>query len=591
MPKERTAPGIIRALLAGLFNGLFLILAFPPFSFWGFAFLIPLPLFALARSKRISPARGAFWGAIGSLPGWIWTHYWVHEISIAGLIPLVINLGFYTFLFIWIAMHLVRRFGYAALILPLVWVGIEFFRGSIMWTGYPWYLIAHPLIDSPLGVFAMPASIGGVYLVSYLCASYSIVLLLSISAPSHQLRKRAGIVAATIFSLWLGIGYLLIPAQSDDPQRLRVAIIQPDVPQDNRMDWTVRQRVRDWLTLRDLTIAAAEDPKNPGPLDLIIWPEGFVPGWTLDPVSLATERAEKLAWNLTPRSVDDVPELQGLPSRIEATRVVDEMLLLQQALGVPMVVGSVAYDNLRIVEMDEGFEYQHDAMYNSAFVLLDGQPQPVWYDKLHLTPFGEIMPYISSWSWLENRLLSFGAKGMQFVLDKGKDARVLSVPLKRADGAASAQLATPICFEATLSSVCRRLVFDHGKRRAGVMINMTNDGWFGSWDPGRKTHQLSARWRCIELNTPMIRCANTGISCVIDHRGRIQSDSITPPDSADPKQGYLIDDVDLAQGSTLFASIGDLFGWVDFGIMAFLIGVTIFGRSKSVSTPELPDQV
>ncbi len=589
-PKNRRAP--IGALIAGLLSALFLILAFPPFSFWGCAFLIPFPLFIIARSQKLSPSSAAFWAALGTTPGWVWTHLWVADISTGGLIPLVIQLSIYTFLFVWIARHVVDRLGHEVFVLPIVWVGIEFFRGSIFWSGYPWYLIAHPLIDSPLGILAMPASLGGVYFVSYLCATYSIVLLLAISSKASRDRLRFGIIAGVIFTSWVGIGYLLIPAAPKDLKTLRVAVIQPNVPQDNRLMWTVRQRVRDWLTLRDLTIAAATDPKNPEPVDVIIWPEGFVPGWTLDPVSLAVERAERLAWTMVPRTPDDVPELTGFPSKISATMIVDELLILQQALGIPMVVGSVAFDNLRIVDTDDGIEYLRDAMYNSAFVLLDGEPQPVWYDKLHLTPFGEVMPYISAWDWLENKLLSIGAKGMEFALSKGKKPKRLTIPVQRENKTDFVSLATPICFEATLSHVCRELVFEGGQRQAQVMVNITNDGWFGSWDAGRETHLLIARWRCIELNTPMVRSANTGISSVIDHRGVVQSRTITPLDAWDPRQGHLIADVVLGQGSTVFARLGDWFGWVCFGAVLIWSLLAIFRRSPGVQPADTcPERV
>lgn len=580
--KPKTRSAFFGAIIAGLLSALFLILAFAPFSYWGFAFLIPFPLFILAKSNKLSPSRAAFWGALGTLPGWIWTHLWVSEISVAGVIPLVVQLGFFSFLFIWIARHLGSRLGRHAVVLPIVWVGVEFLRGSVVWNGYAWYLIAQPLIDSPLGILAMPASVGGVYLVSFLCASYSVVLLLAISSKTSKERLKFGVIAGGIFSAWIGIGYFLIPSEPTNPEYIRVGIIQPDVPQDNRTDWTVRQRIRDWLTLRDLTIAAATDPKNPEQLDVIIWPEGFVSGWTLDPASLSAEREAHLAWSLKARNDDDVPELTGLPSKVSATMVVDELLILQQALNIPMVVGSVAYDNLQIVDTDEGIVYQRDAMYNSAFVLLDGEPQPVWYDKLHLTPFGEVMPYISTWDWLEQALLSLGAQGMEFALSEGKEARLLTIPVDRNGQVEQVMLATPICFEATVSSVCRKLVFQGGQRQAGVMINMTNDGWFGSWDAGRKSHILNARWRSIELNTPMIRCANTGISCVIDHKGQIQTQDLTSVDPANPNEGYLIADVMLGQGSTLFALIGDLFGWICFLLMAFWTIRPIFRRPKIV---------
>lgn len=495
-----------------------------------------------------------------------------------GLIPLVIVLSAYTMLFIWLAARVVDRYGRDVLLLPLVWVGVEYFRGSVFASGYPWYLLAHPLVDSPRSVLAMPAAVGGVYFVSFLAASYGMLLYLALCETSNQRRKRAGFAAAGLFLGWVISGLLLLPSRDLGTTTFRFAIVQPDVTQDNRMDWTVRQRYRDWQTLRDITIAATNDPTNPLTLDAIIWPEGFVPGWTLDPISLDTERAERLAWSMTPRDARDVPDL-AVPSRISATEVVDELLIMQNALDIPMVVGSVAYDNLRIVENERGFEYQRDAMYNSAFVIKNGEVDPVWYDKLHLTPFGEVMPYISSFEWLEQNLLSLGASGMEFVLDPGQEPRNLELPLHDGDGSLS--LATPICFEATISSVCRKLVARGGTRRAGVMVNMTNDGWFGDSPTGRAAHLQNARWRCIELATPMIRCANTGISCVIDHRGHVVTSSVTPL-AENPNEGHLIGQVQLGAGLTPFAYLGDAFGLIAMLLSLVWGACSIFGSPRVV---------
>ncbi len=590
MPKTRKRVGILRALAAGLAHALLMILAFPPFSLWGLALVMPIPLFVIVRDPRMAPSKAAFWAALGVSPAWLWTHFWIKDVSALGLLPLVAVLSGFTLLFVWLAARVVRRFARQALLLPLVWVGVEFFRGGVFGSGYPWYQLAHPLVQSPASVLAMPASWGGVYLVSFLCALYAALLLLTVTAPTHARRRRSGLIAAVVFACWVLAGLLMIPPDQDGSPSLRFAVIQPDVPQDNRQDWTVRQRYRDWLTLRDLTIASTRDPTNPGPLDVIIWPEGFVPGWTLDPVSLAAERRHRLYWRMTPKGPHDAPELSGVPDSIPATEVVDEMLMMQRTLGVPMIVGSTAFDNLRIVDTDEGFEYQRDAMYNSAFVIDHGEPQAVWYDKLHLTPFGEIMPLISRFDWLEEDLLSFGANGMEFSLSPGREARVLSVPLDRRSGPREAGIATPICFEATIASVCRRLVFHHGRRRAGIMVNMTNDGWFGAWDPGREAHLQLARWRCIELNTPMIRCANTGFSCVINQKGQVVNRSITAI-GGDPREGYLIDRIPLAQGATVYASVGDLFGWACFGLTLVWGMAAIFGRSAPVRPMGAPEPV
>ncbi|MDF1808836.1 MAG: apolipoprotein N-acyltransferase [Phycisphaerales bacterium] len=582
MLKQKNRSAVLGACFAGLMSSIFLIFAFPPFSMWGFSFLIPIPYFIVVRSTKLSPSRAAFWSSLGALPGWIWTHLWVNEISTAGIIPLIIQLGIFSFLFVWIASHFHRKYQRPALILPLVWVSVEFFRGVILWGGYPWYLISHPLIESPLSLLAMPASWFGVYFVSYLTATYSIILLLAITTRNPKHRVRIGLAAGGIFTFWIILGFIASPSSQSESRTIRVASIQPNIPQDNRMDWTVRQRLLDWLTLRDLTIAAILDPKNPEPVDVIVWPEGFVPGWTFDPVSLETERSERLAWSLNPRSTQDAPDLQGFPSKIEATMVVDELLMMQAFHGIPMLVGSVAFDNLQIVDTDEGVEYQRDAMYNSAFLVVDGQPQPVWYDKLHLTPFGEIMPYISHWEWLEKQMLSFAAQGMEFALSGGNEIRRLELPVIRDGVKDHVSIATPICFEATISSVCRKLVSQRGKRKADILVNITNDGWFGSWDPGREAHLQNARWRSIELHTPMVRSANTGISCIIDRRGQVTDRSITATDDSDPNQGYLIGDVVLGSNLTFYSRIGDVFGWVCF-LTAFSMGISmIFTRSSSV---------
>ncbi len=489
-------------------------------------------------------------------------------------------------MFLWIASHLVNKLGRAAIVLPIAWVGIEFFRGSILWGGYPWYLISHPLIDSPLGILAMPASVGGTYFVSFLCAAYCSLLLCAISARSSKERLLAGSKAGGLFTLWITVGYILIPSTPTDGQTIRVAIIQPDIPQDSHLDWTVRQRLRDWYTLRDITQSAIDDPQNPGEIDLIIWPEGFVPGWTLDPLSLETERAAQLGWSMAPRNEEDVPDLPTTPSQIRATQIVDDLLAYQGFIDIPMLVGSVAFDNLQIVDTEDGIEYQRDAMYNSAFILANGRPQPVWYDKSHLTPFGEVMPYISKWERLEQSLLAFGANGMEFVLDPAKELRTLTVPVNVDTGTTSFAIATPICFEATTPNVCRKLVFDDGKRRARVMVNITNDGWFGSSAAGRISHLQNARWRCIELNTPMVRSANTGISAVINHRGRVLDRALVPLISEsqpfNSNQGHIISNVTLAQGFTIYSKIGDIFGWACFAWMCFWSLRLIFLRSFSV---------
>jgi apolipoprotein N-acyltransferase len=257
------------------------------------------------------------------------------------------------------------------------------------------------------------------------------------------------------------------------------------------------------------------------------------------------------------------------------------LLDLQQQTGIPLLIGAIGYDNLRLGLDAEGlFDFDFDAMFNSAFVVSGGSIQPQRYDKMFLTPFGETMPYISRFPRVERAMLDFAARGMTFDLSKGTDASPLEVDSP--DG--PLRVATPICFEATIPYVCRRLVYQSGRREADVLINMTNDGWFGSFDPGRANHLLIARWRAIELGVPVVRAANTGISCVVDASGRVLA-------SLEARQGesVLLAEVPLSgTDRTIYARIGDAPGWMAFAASLVLLLLRLLKRPPAAASSSHP---
>jgi apolipoprotein N-acyltransferase len=203
--------------------------------------------------------------------------------------------------------------------------------------------------------------------------------------------------------------------------------------------------------------------------------------------------------------------------------------------------------------------------------LLEGGRGVARYDKMCLTPFGEVMPYISDWPWLEQKLLNFGAQGMRFELSEGSGFQPLEV--RRPSGAVV--VATPICFESTVSGAVRAMVYDRGKRRAHVIVNVTNDGWFGGWAGVREHHLLHSRWRAIELGVPVVRAANTGISCVIDARGNVQPDH----PQAWREAGYASEIVLAEHDGTIYGRVGNVAGPVSAAAMVVLaVAGAIQGR-------------
>lgn len=527
-------------LLAGFAFGLLMTLAFPPLWWWGVVFVAPLPLVWLSWVGRESPLTTAFWCAIGVSPWWGLAHIWVIRVSAFGWFPMVIILAACTGLAVWVAAASHRRLAWTLVMWPAIWVGIEFFRGSILANGYAWYLLAHPLAGQRW--LAWPAAILGTYGVSLLAA------LAATAMVCWWARRRvSSLLLIALAGTWMLAGMWADP-WPEPTGSLRVGVVQTNVPQSVKIDWGMPQRYLDWQEMKRLIREVGE--QHP---DVIVLPEAMSPGWTLDAESLRRERRQMLQFD---RIGDD-----GVEEAYPVTIFADELMLLQGAFDIPIVIGGPGFEALTIRPDEQGrFWYEAEKRYNSVFLIEGGAPPTVRYDKVALTPFGEYMPYISSWPWLEKQLMGIGASGMEFDLDAGTSLEPLRVFLT--DGRL-VDLATPVCFEATMPSVCRRLAGRPGD--AEVMINLTNDGWFGGWMPGREHHQLTARWRCLELGVPMIRAANTGISCGFDERGRLIAEGVrdveTGAEVLGLSAGTRVIEIPTAQERTIYARTGDVLGW------------------------------
>lgn len=530
--------------------------------------------FSLAASLPVSSARRhAALFAVAPLLGYAWLQRWLLEITVPGYIALVIVMGVLLGMTMWLAVRLAKRtpsrFLSAALAAVLL-AAFEFARGRVIFSGYPWYLLGQPSIDIA-GIPALASWIGmhGVNaLVCLVGAALTFPILLFTSSEGRVSQTLGSIRLRVVLSFLLAWGLpsaasmltrWIDPPPTDVSGGVPIAVVQTNVPQSNKQSSTPEERVEQFADAARLTTAADElsiDAFGEPPA-FIAWPETMFPAPALN--------------------ADAVDALREAPAEYFAIAAPmrDALLMLQTSMGTPMLVGAMALDNPRVVPAEEeGYvRLEHDASYNSVFHLAYGNVRETRYDKTHLTPFGEVMPLISRWDWLERQLLSFGAPGMSFDLTPG-DAPV------RFD-VRGLRVATPICFEATMPHVCRRLVFENGERRADILLNVTNDGWFGSSEAGRRNHLLLARWRAAELATPMVRAANTGLSCFIDASGRVYTQRVrdgvwAPGRLGEPYRGPLQEEAALVArvvpgtGATLYARTGDVVGWA-----VFLVGCVL----------------
>ncbi|MEQ9617445.1 MAG: apolipoprotein N-acyltransferase [Phycisphaerales bacterium] len=552
------------ALLLGLAHSVTFALAFPPFNLWPLVFVTLVPLMMVAGVKR---APLAVW--LACLPAFAFHHWWLKDVTLVGTPLLVMYMSVWPAVYVWLLRWICVRAGLIAFALAAVmlWPAIEFFRGDLFMQGYPWFELGQPFIQFNSAFHSHEiAQFGSIYAVGLIIACISVMLLV-VADLSNRFKMRYRIVAALIVLMLYQA--LVRPTRLYEPPDhwFRVAIIQTNIPQSNKQFGSVAERVADFEHALDLTFDASQlDP----PPDLIVWPE------TMVPADLGLNAAAHDAQARIGLSVPIMtPEGE---QRLPTTYFGDRIIGLQRVIGVPMLVGAIAQDGLRYEDEDgDGTpEVLSDGRYNSAFLIRDGVVEETRYDKITLTPFGEVMPYISAWPWLERQLLALGAQGMSFDLDSGARRTVFEV----ANPAGEVfRIVTPICFEITYAGACRELVFEDGERRADLMLNLTNDGWFGEWDPGRELHLDAARWRAAELATPVVRAANTGYSCLIDESGRVVSRLEAN------EEGVLVVEVAKGQGTTRFARTGFLVPWLATGGSVALLVFTAFrgGRGRKAS--------
>jgi apolipoprotein N-acyltransferase len=175
------------------------------------------------------------------------------------------------------------------------------------------------------------------------------------------------------------------------------------------------------------------------------------------------------------------------------------------------------------------------------------------YDKIHLVPFGEYIPWKQWLGFAETLTAEAGdfVAGTRFVVAELPGGRLSSI----------------ICYEAIFPELSRRFV----EEGAEVLVNISNDGWFGS-SGARYQHLLMARMRAIENARFLLRATNTGITVVIRPDGQIASE--IPPD----QPGVLEARWGFESRQTFYTRYGDWFAYASCLIAAAALFATLRGN-------------
>ena len=432
-------------MIPAIVSAILLILAFPNFNLSYLAFVGFVPLFLVIRSKK---PKEAFW--ISYLCGFLFylvTLYWLYHVTIFGLIIVCLYLALYFGIF----GLLFNRFAFFTLH-PSPLTG---FLIAIIWIILE-YLQAHLFTGFGWALLGYSqyknlaliqiADFSGVYGVSF------IIMMVNVGIYRFFKRSLKEIVIAGMV-LAAAIGYGKIGEdKGGQGKEITVSIVQANIPQEMKWDPAAKDEILERYA--NLTrLAAFEDP------DLIIWPETSFPGFF--GINKETQEVQDLA-----RKVD-----------------------------TPLLIGA---------NTSEGLD-----SFNSAVLISERGKVVDRYDKIHLVPYGEYVPFSDKIPFLHRLVL-----GELGEFTPGKEYKAFS--LQPSPFTNEVKFATLICFEDIFPKISKKLV----QNGAEFLVVITNDAWYGK-SGAPYQHAAASVFRAIENRVPIVRCANTGYSCFIDPRGRI----------------------------------------------------------------------
>ncbi len=518
-------------LPAAMTTALLLVLAMPgPAGWWPLLFVALVPLMHSALYQR--PGRSAMLGLVTGLAYHLGQLYWIvivlgrygglpPWISVPALLLLSLYMSLYLALFAGLFSFLAGRYRsgpgpVSAMIFaaPALWVGLDWLRGHLL-TGFPWMDLGYGLYSRP--ILIQVADLGGHDLVTFCLVLVNVLALWAIEHSRHHAPLRLGrpgrrLAAVSCCFLMLAGGYSILryrhlAARATAAPHIRVAVVQGSITQDEK--WTPGRK-KSTIDTYDRLSARAIAANRPA---LVVWPETALPFFPQqDPLFYrVTELAARhKIWLLTGAPFFEIKNRRDSAGR------------------------TVSY-------------------FNSA-LLINPAGRPVGrYDKQHLVPFGEYVPWRKYLPFLKPLVKNVGD------FTPGHSLRPLP--------AGPLQLGVLICFESIFPDLARQ----ETAAGANLLVNLTNDAWYGNSSAPHQSFAMTV-FRAVETRRSLVRAANTGISGFVAPSGRIldQSPLFRPL--------TITDNVPLLEGKTIFVRFGYRFG----PACLMLIPLLFFCRRRNV---------
>jgi apolipoprotein N-acyltransferase len=484
--------------------------------------LVPV-LWAVLRAAGASerPLRHAF--LVAYLCGVLWfagNCYWIYDtMLIHGGIPPVgsalmllafsLVLGAYFGLFGLGVAVVARRFGRARALAaaPFLWAAQELLASRI--TSVPWDQLGYSQVDNLFVCTLAPST--GVYGISFL-----LVLANALLAGSILLTGRCRVACAVagpaiVLCGVAGLAMKVSPA----PIGATAVLVQPNLDVTNDDPWGPQvwnQHIAVFESLADEQCKkyVAGIPQTGAPQGEVV-----CPAYPTHPDLVAWPEAPAPFYQMEPRFKDAVKEIA-------------------RSAGSPVVVGGIG---MEYAENDRRWRE-----YNSAMLFDQTGKELGRYDKIHLVPFGEFVPY--------QDLFFFAKKltGRVSQFDRGRERSVYRIVDQHGQMRRYSFL---ICYEAVFADEVRQFA----RNGAEVLVNISDDGWYGDTSAPWQ-HLNMARMRAIENRRWLLRDTNNGVTAAIDPYGQVRQSIPRHAADALPAQYGFRDDV------TFYTAHGDVFGWL-----------------------------
>lgn len=493
-------------------SSILLVLSFPSFNLGLLIWigLAPLIIAIHGRSLKYSFLLSLLCGMLF----FFGIFHWIFEVPGYTLLHhsiLALYLGSYFGFFGFASTFISKRLGATSALFaaPFIWVSLEYIRSNLSFLALPWGLLAHSQYQLPSVI--QIASLAGTYSVSFLIVLVNSAIAAIIcpflvrfekqKPPFLKLSSKKGKMAIfTTAALLTTLALLYGHVTMSKPiVGERIKVAVVQGNIEQAKKWDQRY-ARDIMQIyADLTQEASKDQPS-----LIIWPETATPG----------------------------PINQDMRLYIGVRNIVKKA-------GTYLLLGSSQHQKF-VEERTRKFEYLNSAFLIPPELKLSKNQR---YDKIRLLPFGEYLPAkrFIPWSYIQIQNISEYALGKEFT--------VFELP--------SSRFGVTICWEDIFPDLFRQFV----RRGAQFMVNITNEAWFGKTAAPYQFLSMSV-FRAVENRVFLVRCTNTGVSCIIDPYGRIINRVLGTKGQDIFVRGFMNGLVIPLNAKTPYTQYGDVLVWV-----------------------------